>query len=116
MWSKGFPRRDGRARIRRPHSTETNGRAEPSYPAALSRIHKVAAPEICISWRGTLQQYVGRLHRACAGKHEVRVYDYVDRQVPALMRMFAKRLKGYRAMGYVTEDRFELGMKPRQET
>ena len=47
MWSKGFPRRDGRARIRRPHSTETNGRAEPSYPAALSRIHKVAAPEIC---------------------------------------------------------------------
>ena len=69
-----------------------------------------------ISWRGTLQQYVGRLHRACAGKHEVRVYDYVDRQVPALMRMFAKRLKGYRAMGYVTEDRFELGMNPRQET
>jgi len=53
-----------------------------------------------ISWRGTLQQYVGRLHRARAGKHEVRVYDYVDQQVPVLMRMLTKRLKGYRAMGY----------------
>lgn len=56
-----------------------------------------------ISWRGTLQQYVGRLHRAHAGKHEVRVYDYVDRNIPVLARMFAKRLKGYRAMGYRTE-------------
>lgn len=53
-----------------------------------------------ISWCGTLQQYAGRLHRARIGKFEVRVYDYVDRQVPVLMRMFAKRLKGYRAMGY----------------
>lgn len=53
-----------------------------------------------ISWRGTLQQYVGRLHRAYAGKHEVRVYDYVDRNMPVLVRMFSKRLKGYHAMGY----------------
>ena len=28
------------------------------------------------SWRGTRQQYVGRLHRARADKSEVRVYDY----------------------------------------
>ena len=61
-----------------------------------------------ISWRGTLQQYVGRLHRACPGKREVRVYDYVDRQVPVLMRMLAKRLKGYRAMGYTTDGQLEL--------
>ena len=61
-----------------------------------------------ISWRGTLQQYVGRLHRARAGKREVRVYDYIDRQVPVLMRMLAKRLKGYRAMGYVTDDQLDL--------
>lgn len=61
-----------------------------------------------ISWRGTLQQYVGRLHRARAGKSEVRVYDYVDRQVPVLMRMLAKRLKGYRAMGYAANDQLEL--------
>jgi len=69
-----------------------------------------------ISWRGTLQQYVGRLHRACRGKDDVRVYDYVDRHVPVLMRMLAKRTKGYRAVGYVTEDQLELDMNPRQET
>jgi len=58
-----------------------------------------------ISWRGTLQQYAGRLHRAHAGKHEVRIYDYVDAEVPAVARMFNKRLRGYRAMGYaVSED------------
>jgi len=31
-----------------------------------------------ISWRGTLQQYVGRLHRLHESKHVVRVYDYFD--------------------------------------
>ena len=53
-----------------------------------------------ISWRGTLQQYVGRLHRQHEGKHELRVYDYVDREVPVLLRMYQRRLKGYQAMGY----------------
>ncbi len=53
-----------------------------------------------ISWRGTLQQYVGRLHRIHHGKTVVRVYDYVDVLVPMLARMYEKRLKGYRAIGY----------------
>ena len=53
-----------------------------------------------ISWRGTLQQYVGRLHREHTDKTEVRVYDYVDSGVPALERMYQKRLKGYKTMGY----------------
>jgi superfamily II DNA or RNA helicase len=53
-----------------------------------------------ISWKGTLAQYVGRLHRACAGKRETRVHDYVDVRVPMLKRMFERRLKGYRAIGY----------------
>lgn len=53
-----------------------------------------------ISWKGTLAQYAGRLHRAHAGKAEVRVYDYVDANVPVLRRMFERRLKGYRALGY----------------
>jgi superfamily II DNA or RNA helicase len=62
-----------------------------------------------ISWRGTLQQYVGRLHRIHDGKKVVRVFDYVDSQVPMLGRMYDKRVKGYRAIGYeiepvVTED------------
>jgi superfamily II DNA or RNA helicase len=56
-----------------------------------------------ISWRGTLQQYVGRLHRIHDGKKVVRVFDYVDAQVPMLGRMYEKRLKGYRAIGYEME-------------
>jgi superfamily II DNA or RNA helicase len=53
-----------------------------------------------VSWKGTLQQYVGRLHRTHHNKKEVRVYDYVDSQVPMLARMFKKRLAGYGAIGY----------------
>ncbi|HKZ78307.1 MAG TPA: DEAD/DEAH box helicase family protein [Pyrinomonadaceae bacterium] len=53
-----------------------------------------------ISWRGTLQQYVGRLHRLHENKHIVRVYDYVDASVPVLNRMYEKRLKAYKAVGY----------------
>ena len=53
-----------------------------------------------ISWRGTLQQYVGRLHRLHKDKHVVRVYDYVDASVPVLNRMYEKRLKAYKAVGY----------------
>jgi superfamily II DNA or RNA helicase len=53
-----------------------------------------------ISWKGTLQQYVGRLHRLHDAKQVVRVYDYVDSQVLMLARMYARRLKGYGAIGY----------------
>lgn len=31
-----------------------------------------------ISWKGTLQQYVGRLHRLHDNKQVVQVYDYSD--------------------------------------
>jgi len=53
-----------------------------------------------VSWKGTLIQYTGRLHRLHPGKTEVRIFDYVDRDVPMLGRMFEKRLRGYRAIGY----------------
>lgn len=43
-----------------------------------------------ISWKGTLQQYVGRLHRIHANKQEVRVYDYVDKNIPMMQKMFEK--------------------------
>jgi superfamily II DNA or RNA helicase len=56
-----------------------------------------------ISWKGTLVQYAGRLHRLYPGKTEVRIYDYVDRSVPLLARMFEKRLRGYRAIGYARD-------------
>lgn len=53
-----------------------------------------------ISWKGTLQQYAGRLHRQHALKTAIRIYYYVDEDVPALLRMWGKRQKGYQAMGY----------------
>ncbi|MCX5659624.1 MAG: DEAD/DEAH box helicase family protein [Planctomycetota bacterium] len=53
-----------------------------------------------ISWRGTLQQYVGRLHRIYDAKHEVMVYDYVDGCVAVLAAMYRKRVRGYAAVGY----------------
>jgi superfamily II DNA or RNA helicase len=56
-----------------------------------------------ISWKGTLAQYVGRLHRQRDGKTEVLVIDYVDEAVPLLVRMAAKRRAGYRALGYRIE-------------
>ena len=53
-----------------------------------------------ISWKGTLAQYVGRLHREHHAKREVIVYDYVDSGVPMLARMTLKRQTGYRSLGY----------------
>ena len=52
------------------------------------------------SWKGTLQQYAGRLHREHATKTDVRIIDFVDTGHPALLRMWEKRQRGYRAMGY----------------
>lgn len=53
-----------------------------------------------VSWRGTIAQYSGRLHRLYEGKREVRIYDYADLNVPMLSRMFDRRCRGYEAVGY----------------
>lgn len=53
-----------------------------------------------VSWRGTVAQYAGRLHRLYDGKREVRIYDYADLNVPMLARMFDRRCRGYEAVGY----------------
>lgn len=58
-----------------------------------------------VSWKGTLQQYAGRLHRDHATKTDVRIIDFVDAGHPALMRMWDKRQRGYRAMGYRIAER-----------
>jgi superfamily II DNA or RNA helicase len=59
-----------------------------------------------ISWRGTLAQYIGRLHREHHAKREVIVCDYFDSGVPLLARMALKRQTRYRSFGYeiLTED------------
>jgi superfamily II DNA or RNA helicase len=53
-----------------------------------------------ISWKGTLQQYAGRLHRLFDNKSEVQIYDYADIHVRMLEKMYNKRLTGYASIGY----------------
>lgn len=53
-----------------------------------------------ISWKGVLQQYAGRLQRMYEGKNVVKIYDYVDNNVPLIVKMYNKRLKGYRNLDY----------------
>ena len=61
-----------------------------------------------ISWRGTLAQYAGRLHRLHAAKREVIVFDYVDANEPLLAKIAGKREAGYRTLGYQVLDRAGL--------
>jgi len=53
-----------------------------------------------VSWRGTIAQYAGRLHRLHEGKSEVRIFDYADLDIPMLSRMFDRRCQGYESIGY----------------
>jgi superfamily II DNA or RNA helicase len=66
-----------------------------------------------ISWRGTLAQYAGRLHRLHAAKREVIIYDYVDQDEPMLAKMAGRRRAGYSALGYrVTESEDLFSVEP----
>ena len=56
-----------------------------------------------IAWKGTLAQYAGRIHRESEGKTQVTIHDYVDCKLPMLQRMFKKREKSYKAMGYTLQ-------------
>jgi superfamily II DNA or RNA helicase len=53
-----------------------------------------------LSWKGTLQQYAGRLHRNHVDKEIVQIHDYIDSGYLQLERMWQKRRTGYSAMGY----------------
>ena len=53
-----------------------------------------------VSWKGTIAQYAGWLHRDHHSKSEVVIYDYADMNVPMLATMFKRRLKGYKLIGY----------------
>ena len=70
--------------------------AKVSIPPPLDTL-MLAMP---VSWKGTLRQYAGRLHREHASKSDVLIYDYVDTGNPALERRRGKRQRGYRAMGH----------------
>lgn len=68
-----------------------------------------------VSWKGTLVQYTGRLHRLHPGKSDVRIYDYADKHVPMLSRMFDRRLRGYKAIGYKEEAGPPRAQSPERE-
>ena len=57
-----------------------------------------------VSWRGTLAQYAGRLHRLCDGKKHVVIHDYADTKDAVLAAMYRRRCAGYRAIGYEVLD------------
>ena len=69
-----------------------------------------------VSWQGILIQYAGRLHRLRPGKRDVRIFDDVDPAVPMLVRMFAKRLRGYRSIGYARGEAPPGYSEPKQLT
>ncbi len=56
------------------------------------------------SFKGKIVQYAGRLHRYHHAKHDIRIYDYVDSQLPVLERMFKRRSKTYKLLGYEIKD------------
>ena len=53
-----------------------------------------------IAWQGNVEQYSGRLHRDYEGKQDVIIYDYVDTHIRVLDKMYYKRLRAYKKIGY----------------
>ena len=53
-----------------------------------------------IAWQGNVEQYSGRLHRDYEGKRKVIIYDYVDAHIRVLDKMYYKRLRAYKKIGY----------------
>ena len=53
-----------------------------------------------ISFEGNVEQYAGRLNRDYEGKKDVIIFDYIDRYVPILERMYLKRLRTYKRIGF----------------
>ncbi|MCM1326120.1 MAG: DEAD/DEAH box helicase family protein [Bacteroidales bacterium] len=53
-----------------------------------------------VAWKGVVEQYAGRLNRDYVGKKSVIIYDYVDSHISMFDRMYHKRLKAYKQIGY----------------
>jgi len=83
-----------------PRSSNRRERVYANCKCGDARLDNTIFLALPISWKGTLVQYAGRLHRLHPDKKEVRILDYVDRHVPTLARMFNRRLRGYRTIGF----------------
>lgn len=65
-----------------------------------------------VAYDNIVQQYTGRLHREYEGKREVQVYDYIDIHVPALSKMYGKRIKSYAPIGYTQQSNAAIDEGP----
>lgn len=52
-----------------------------------------------VAWKSVVEQYVGRLNKDYEGKNAI-IYDYVDSHISMSDRMYYKRLKTYKQIGY----------------
>lgn len=57
-----------------------------------------------VSWKSVVEQYAGRLNRDYEGKKSVVIYDYVDSHISMFEKMYYKRLKAYKQIGYEVFD------------
>lgn len=53
-----------------------------------------------VAGESVVTQYAGRLNRDYDAKKDVIVYDYIDAHIPVFDRMYVKRLKAYKHIGY----------------
>ena len=53
-----------------------------------------------VAWKSVVEQYAGRLNRDYEGKESVIIYDYVDSHISMFDKMYYKRLKAYKQIGY----------------
>ena len=53
-----------------------------------------------LSFSGRLVQYAGRLHRLTDKKRDVMILDYLDGYSAMFLKMYRKRLRTYKKMGY----------------
>ena len=53
-----------------------------------------------ISFEGNVEQYAGRLNRDYEGKKDVIIFDYIDQHIPMLERMYHRRLRTYKKIGF----------------
>ena len=47
-----------------------------------------------------MEQYAGRLNRDYEGKKDVIIFDYIDQHIPVLERMYHRRLRTYKKIGF----------------
>ena len=65
-----------------------------------------------IAWEGNIEQYAGRLHRDYDTKKDVIIYDYVDVHIRVLEKMYHKRMRAYKKIGYqICENLTEVKQK-----